>query len=215
MGVKSVDWEGPLSQLLATAGCGRGSLHEPVAHLSTLCALVLAALSATRLAPTLPLERPSSSLVPLEWTRREFNLHYSGALSTLPPQSHIGTSSEFEQLGFLRATTLSKSEAAAAESSFVMVSENECGICFDERERDSAANIRLECGHSFCLRCLLHYLLLAAKNPPGHVLQCPVCQPLDKQISGLQDPVQQPLIESVLSKEEYQRVGLRTRIFRN
>ena len=181
MRVKSARWEGTLSRLWESAGLGLSTVVEPVAHLSTLSERVLAALTAidgrvtASVTPsgTILSPPPKQSLQPHEWLRRDLNLRYAGPLDQMPSCSHSGErfdeSSLQDKLAHARNATLSGSPMS---SSMMNWSDVTCAICL---EKDSPEFFTLGCGHYLCLRCLLHYLLLAAKSlPSGPVLQCPV-----------------------------------------
>ena len=184
MRVKSARWEGTLSRLWESAGLGPSTVVEPVAHLSTLSERVLAALTAIdgRLTASGTLSRailppPKQSLMPHEWLGRDLNLRYAGPLDQMPSCSHSGErfdeSSLQDKLAHARIATLSGSPMS---SSMINWSDDTCAICLEAVLReDSPEFFTLGCGHCLCLRCLLHYLLLAAKSlPSGPVLQCPV-----------------------------------------
>ena len=187
--VKSARWEGTLSRhsrLSESAGLGLSTVVEPVAHLSTLSERVFAALTAidgSLTASDTPsgaiLPPPKQSLQPHEWLRRDFNLRYAGPLDQMPTCSHSGErfdeSSLQDKLAHARNATLSGSPMS---SSMMNWSDVTCAICLEVvLRKDSPEFFTLGCGHCLCLRCVLHYLLLAAKSLPSRpVLQCPVCQ---------------------------------------
>ena len=48
---------------------------------------------------------------------------------------------------------------------------NECGICLDETLKTSKYNIKLDCGHIFCIECIFTWIVENNKDTP-----CPCCR---------------------------------------
>ncbi len=49
-----------------------------------------------------------------------------------------------------------------------------CEICTESVDENKASTYLTRCGHTFCNRCLTHYLLLAARNSRTRIFTCPV-----------------------------------------
>lgn len=189
MHVKSADFEGPLSALIGAEALEK--LEEPVTRLDSIAALALSALDATSVEE--PADRQSAAgesetLVPRHWSQRDLNVRYAGRLEGLGSASLAGSGAgHCGHTGQVRALCepisigqlVRAAETGAAmetSSASVNYSAAECGICLEIVPADVGVHMQLECGHCFCLRCLLRYMLLAARNPDGPVLKCPVCR---------------------------------------
>ena len=186
--VKSEQWEGPLSEFAGGAEALE-SLEEPVAQLESLSALVLSTLDASAHTDE-PADRQrvagaSGTLVPRHWSQRELNLRYAGRLD-----AHAGAGADADaDAGAARnAQVRARCESISAEqllrahetravmetSVYTSYEAAECAICLELVPADAHEHKQFECGHCVCLRCLLRYVLHAARNTTEPVLKCPV-----------------------------------------
>lgn len=192
--VKSEHFEGPLSAL-AGGAAALATLEEPVARLDALAALVLSTLNACASTPTSsspsaeePADRQRGvSLAPRHWSQRDLNLRYAGRLEGPSPAGRplrtrcepVGVEQLLTRTGTTAPmeTTSASSSSSSVASARVHYTAAECGICLEGAPADARDElyVELECGHGFCVRCLVRYVLLAARNLSGPVLKCPVC----------------------------------------
>ena len=55
------------------------------------------------------------------------------------------------------------------------IQKESCEICWNNFNEKESLTYLKKCGHSFCNRCLIHYLLLASRNSRKGAITCPVC----------------------------------------
>ena len=180
MRVKSEQWEGPLSEFAGGAEALK-SLEEPVAQLESLSALVLSTLDASAHTDE-PADRQrvagaSGTLMPRHWSQRDLNLRYAGRLDARADAGAARNAqmrARCESIAAEQLLRAHETHAVMETSVYTGYEAAECAICLELVPADAREHKQLECGHCVCLRCLLRYVLHAARNTTGPVLKCPV-----------------------------------------